>query len=168
MNTSRVVVPREFRFSTRMHLTGSQQPGCKHFVHSLLCCYIKDGASSVFLSTVVPSWHQSLRISHCVLAEKCPQSEVDFSQAIGSVGFCYIMSQCLWYTQYHCTAEVLEALYWVILHNNAKKNCNNYKLFELTLTYAVQLSCWMDLHKPEEQQLPINCCFCQGEVAHVH
>lgn len=66
---------------TGMQLTGSQQPGCKHLVHSLLCCCIKDGASSVSLSALVPSWHQSLWISHHEVAEKCPRSEEDSSQA---------------------------------------------------------------------------------------
>lgn len=92
-----------------MQLAGSQQTGCKHFVHSLLRRYIKDGACSGSLSGVMPSWHQSLQISHREMAEKCrlhSQRWTFHRPLTGSVGFWYIMSLCLttvfWPFSLHC------------------------------------------------------------------
>lgn len=96
---------------------GSQHPECKHFVHSLLSCYITYDACSVSLSAVVSFWHKLLHVSHHEVAEKCPQSDVDFSQATDRVcgGLGYHV------TMVHITAQLMYL-------RLSTKNCNyNYK-----------------------------------------
>lgn len=127
-----VAVSRESRFLTRTQLTGSQQPGCKHFVHSLLCCYIKDGVRSVSLSAVMPS--VVAEISHWGVAE------VDFSQVTDCVCGVLVYHVAVFknaplVTMVHITA-LLRYLCLAILHNKVK-NC---KWCELTFTHTVQFT----------------------------
>lgn len=59
------------------------------------------------------------------MAEKCPQSEVDFSQAADWFGEVLVYHATVFRDAaldiiYHCTTEALKALYLTILHNEAE------------------------------------------------